>query len=139
MSFYFEDNNFLHLLSILGNPQLFLRILRVCLFVCFNKFIYLLYFWLYWVFIAACGLSLVAASGATLRCGARASHCGGFSLLWSMGSRCADFSSCGSRALECRLTSCGARALLLRGMWDLPVPGIEPVLPALAGRWQADS
>ena len=52
----------------------------------FNKFIYLsIYFWLRWVFIAAHGLSLVAASGATLRCGARASH-GGF-LLRSTGSR----------------------------------------------------
>ena len=33
----------------------------------------------------------------------------------------------------CRLSSCGAQVLLLRGMWDLPGPGIEPVSPALAG------
>ena len=33
-----------------------------------------------------------------------------------------------------RLSSCGSRALLLRGMWDLPRPGLEPVSPALAGR-----
>ena len=32
-----------------------------------------------------------------------------------------------------RLSSCGARAQLLRGMWDLPRPGLEPVSPALAG------
>ena len=32
-----------------------------------------------------------------------------------------------------RLSSCGSRALLLRGMWDLPRPGLEPVSPALAG------
>ena len=44
-------------------------------------------------------------------------------------------SSCGSWALECRLSSCGARAYLLRGMWDLPRPGLEPVSPALAGRF----
>ena len=31
-------------------------------------------------------------------------------LLWSMGSRCVGFTSCGSRALEHRLSSCGARA-----------------------------
>ena len=43
------------------------------------------------------------------------------------------FSSCGSRALECRLSSCGSRAQRLRGMWDLPGPGLEPVSPALAG------
>ena len=32
-----------------------------------------------------------------------------------------------------RLSSCGSRAQLLCGMWDLPRPGIEPVSPALAG------
>ena len=62
-------------------------------------------------------------------------------LLWSTGSRRAGFSSCGtrafsscgSRALERRLSSCGTRASLLRGMWDLPGAGLEPVSPALAG------
>ena len=33
-----------------------------------------------------------------------------------------------------RLSSCGPRAQLLRGMWDLPRPGLEPMSPALAGR-----
>ena len=33
-----------------------------------------------------------------------------------------------------RLSNCGSRAKLLRGMWDLPRPGLEPVSPALAGR-----
>ena len=33
-----------------------------------------------------------------------------------------------------RLSSCGSRAQLLRGMWDLSRPGLEPVSPALAGR-----
>ena len=42
-------------------------------------------------------------------------------------------SSCGARALECRLSSCGTWAYLLRGMWDLPGPGLKPVSPALAG------
>ena len=32
-----------------------------------------------------------------------------------------------------RLSSCGSRAQPLRGMWDLPKPGLEPVSPALAG------
>ena len=44
-------------------------------------------------------------------------------------------SSCGSRALERRLCSCGTQASLLHGMWDLPGPGLEPVSPALAGRF----
>ena len=34
-----------------------------------------------------------------------------------------------------RLSSCGSRTQLLRGMWDLPRPGLEPVSPALAGRF----
>ena len=33
-----------------------------------------------------------------------------------------------------RLSNCGSRAQSLRGMWDLPRPGFEPVPPALAGR-----
>ena len=33
-----------------------------------------------------------------------------------------------------RLSSCGSRAQPLRGMWDPPRPGLEPVPPALAGR-----
>ena len=31
-----------------------------------------------------------------------------------------------------RLSSCGSWAQPLRGMWDLPRPGLEPVSPALA-------
>ena len=34
-----------------------------------------------------------------------------------------------------RLSNCGSRAELLRGMWGLPRPGLEPVSPALAGRF----
>ena len=66
------------------------------------------------------------------------------------------FSSCGKRghsSLRCaglltiaasrvaehrlqthRLSNYGSRAQLLRGMWDLPRPGLKPVSPALAGR-----
>ena len=36
-----------------------------------------------------------------------------------------------------RLSNCGSRAQLLCGMWDLPRPGLEPVSPALAGRFSA--
>ena len=41
--------------------------------------------------------------------------------------------SCGSWALGHRLSSCGARAQLLRGIWDLLGSGIEPMSPSLAG------
>ena len=85
-------------------------------------FIYLfVYFWLIWVFVAAHGLSLVAASG-----GYSSLRCTGFSLRWLLLLR-----STGSRRVG--FSSCGTRAELLCGMWDLPGPGLEPVSPALAG------
>ena len=34
-----------------------------------------------------------------------------------------------------RLSNCDSRAQLLCGMWDPPRPGLEPVCPALAGRF----
>ena len=34
-----------------------------------------------------------------------------------------------------RLSNCGSQAQFLCGMWDLPRPGLEPVSPALAGRF----
>ena len=78
--------------------------------------------------------------GITLRCGARASHCGGFSCCgaWALGAQASvvvarGLSSCGSRALERRLSSCSAWAQVLHGMWDLPGPGFKPMSPALAG------
>ena len=41
----------------------------------------------------------------------------------------------GHRLQTRRLSSCGSRVQLLRGMWDLSRPGLEPVSPALAGRF----
>ena len=41
----------------------------------------------------------------------------------------------GHRLQTRRPGSCDSRAQLLRGMWDLPRPGLEPVSPALAGRF----
>ena len=86
-----------------------------------NTFIYFIYFyfyfWLHWVFVAVCGLSLVAASK-----GYSLLQCAGFSLggfsccgAWALGTRASvvvarGLSGCGSWALECRLSSCGAQA-----------------------------
>ena len=63
----------------------------------FNKFIYFI-FWLHWVFVAVHGLSLVVASGGCSSCGARASHCSGFSC-------------CGAQALGARASVVVARGL----------------------------
>ena len=75
-----------------------------------------------------------------LHCGARASHCGGFSCcgaralgVWVSVVAACGLSSCGSWALERRLSSCGVWAWLLCDMWDLPGPGLKPVSRALAG------
>ena len=70
---------------------------KVVFLFCFFKNLFL-YFWLCWVFVAARGLSLVAASG-----GYSSLRCAGFSLRWrlllqSTGSRHTGFSSCGVRA-----------------------------------------
>ena len=40
----------------------------------------------------------------------------------------------GHRLQTHRLSNCGSRAQPLRGTWDPPRPGPEPVSPALAGR-----
>ena len=50
----------------------------LCLFFFYiNLFILFIYFWLHWVFVAGCGLSLVAESG-----GYCSLRCAGFSLWW---------------------------------------------------------
>ena len=41
----------------------------------------------------------------------------------------------GHRLQTHRLSSCGSRVQLFRGMWVLPRPGFKPVSPALAGRF----
>ena len=85
---------------------------------CFHHLKLLLYFWLHWVFIAACRLS---------------SSCGKRRLLsgcseWA--SRCSSFSSCGSRASVVAVHgfSCSAACRIL-----VPRPGIKPMSPAWAG------
>ena len=65
-----------------------------------NLFSLFIYFWLYWVFVAARGLSLVATRGgySSLRC--VGSHCSGFSCCraWAVGH--SDFSSCGTQTQQ---------------------------------------
>ena len=75
-----------------------------------NLFYLFIYFWLYWVFVAGRGLSLVVVSG-----GYSSLWCTGFSLWWllllrSTGSRRAGFSSCGSRAQQLWLAGSRAQA-----------------------------
>ena len=77
----------------------------------------------YFLFVLFCsswlrtGFLSLRRAGATLCCGARASHCGGFSCCearalgtWASVAVARELSSCGSRALERRLSSCGTGA-----------------------------
>ena len=81
-----------------------------------------MYVWLCWVFVSVRGPSLVLASG-----GHSSSRCAGLSLSRP--------SAVEHRLQTPRLSNCGSRAQLLHGMWDPPRPGLEPVSPALAGRF----
>ena len=87
----------------------------------FNLILFI-YLWLCWVLVSVRGLSLLAVSG-----GHYSSRCAGLSLSRPL-------FVVEHRLQTRRLSSCGSRAELLRGMWDLPRPGLEPVSPALAGR-----
>ena len=115
-----------------------------------NFLFYFIYFWLCRVFVAAHGLSLVAASGgySSLRhVGFSYQHVG-FSLrwlllLWSMGSRPAGFSSCGMQAsvvVDRRLQS--ARSVVVAHRLSCSAAcGVFPDqgLNLCPLHWQADS
>ena len=86
-------------------------------FTYFISFFFISYFYLFLIL----PVSLLLGEGLRSSCGVRASPCG-------------DFSCCRAQALrQAGLSGCGARAILPRGMWDLPRPGAEPVSLALAG------
>ena len=89
-----------------------------------NNFTLFIYFWLCWVFMATKASLQLPRTGAALQL-PRA----GFSL-----QRLPLSQSTGSRLRGLQELWC-TWALLLPGMWDLPRPGIDPVSPALAGRF----
>ena len=90
----------------------------------FNKFIYLFIY----LFLAVLGLRFCARAFSS--CDER-----GPLLIAVRGSLTITASLVAEHRLQtCRLSSCGSRAQLLRGMWDLPRPGLEPMSPELAGR-----
>ena len=122
---YFEHpfpyQNF-NLLFYISTIQWFLVQFQFVIIIFFLIFIYLfIYFWPCWVLVSVRGLSLLAASGGLLI----AVH-GPLTIAASLVAE--------HRLQKHRLSSCGSRAQLLRGMWDPPRPGLEPVSPASAGR-----
>ena len=105
------------------NCTMFYNILPSESTIFFFKINLFIYFWVCWVFVSVRGLSPVAASG-----GHSSSRCAGlFTVAASLVAE--------HRLQTRRLSSCGSRAQSLRGMWDPPRPGLEPVSPALAGRF----
>lgn len=77
-----------------------------------------------WAF--SCG-----AWGRHSSCVERVSHCGAF-LLQSTGSGALQASTVTAHGLS---RSCGAQAYFVLDMWTLPRSGIEPICPALTGRF----
>ena len=76
-----------------------------------KKGLYLcIYFWLRRFFIAAWVFLCLWQAGVFSSCGARASQCDGSSCCGERALRRPSFSSRGARALEHRLSSCGAQA-----------------------------
>ena len=79
---------------------------------------------------AAHGLSLVAVSGDTLWCGAGVSGCSCFFCsraqalgMWASVVAAYRLSSCGSQALECGISGCGAPAYYSMACGIFPIQG----------------
>ena len=95
--------------------------------VLFLNFLFIIY--LLFIFLAVLGLHF---------CARAFSSCGKWGPLFiaARGPLTIAASLAAERRLQTlRLGSCGSRAQLLHGMWDLPRPGLEPMSPALAGRF----
>ena len=92
-------------------------------FLFLNKFIYLFIYGCVGSLLLRAGSLWLWRAGATLRCGARASQCSGFSC-------------CGARALGAWASVVVAHGLSCSAACgNVPGPGLEPVSPALAGRF----
>ena len=91
----------------------------------FKFFIYLFiyFFWLRWVFVSVRGLISSCGKWGPLFIAV----CGPLTIAASLVAE--------HRLQTRRLSNCGSRAQLLRSMWDPPRPRLEPVSPALAGRF----
>ena len=93
-----------------------------------NQFFLFLKFYLFILFMAVLGLRFCARAFSS--CGKR-----GPLFIAVRGPLTVAASPVAEHRLQThRLSSCGSWAQLLRGMWDPPRPGLEPVSPALAGR-----
>lgn len=90
-----------------------------------------IFIWTWRVFIGARGHSLFAVSRGSLL-----SSCvyGLLLALTSSAEECGCWGAQDSGFAVPRLSSCGTQACLLLGVWDLPGPGIEPVVACTGGQ-----
>ena len=93
-----------------------------------NGFFFNVYLFILFIFLAVLGLCFCARPFSS--CGER-----GPLFITVRGPLTVAGSLLAEHKQTCRLSSSGSRAQLLHGMWDLPRPGLEPVSPALAGRF----
>ena len=95
----------------------------------FSSQFHFFFFFLIYLFMAVLGLRFCARAFSS--CGERGplfiAVCGPLTIAASLVAE--------HRLQMRRLSNCGSRAQLLRGMWDRPRPGLEPMSPALAGRF----
>ena len=103
--------------------HILLPLIIVILFFFFFNFYLFIYLWLFWVFVSVRGLFSSCGKWGPLFIALRGPLTVAASLVAE------------HRLQTRRLSSCGSRAQLLRGMWAPPRPGLEPVSPALAGRF----
>ena len=99
--------------------DLMIRVLHLIILLFFFFFLInlFIYFWLCWVFVSVLGLFS--------SCGER-----GPPFIAVRGPLTIAASLVAEHRLQTRrLSNCGSRAQLLRGMWDLPRPGLKPVSP----------
>ena len=99
-----------------------------CFFLfCFLAVLWFFFFFKFYLFMAVLGLRF---------CARAFSSCGKWGPLFMAVRGPLTIAAClveEHRLQMHRLSNCGSRAQPLRGMWDLPRPGLEPMSPALAG------
>ena len=112
-----------------GLEWFLLRFFFVCFLFVFFLMCLFIYLFIYYLFLAVLGPRFCARAFSS--CGKR-----GPLFIAVRGPLTIAASSVAEHRLQTRrLSNCDSRAQLLRGMWDLPRPGLEPVSPALAGRF----
>ena len=109
--------------SLPRNSQGWVRCFLLSFYAYLLKLFFLVYSFIIFFYFFGSAESLLLCMGFSLR----------WLLLWSTGCRYRR----ATVVAACRLSSCGTWAQLLRGRWDLPGPGIEPVSSVMASEFSS--